>query len=110
MVGDELKADDAEPKPALDEKTDAQSSEGITQSWESAQEIKAEGNAHFKAGCPAEALQVFSLSSQCSHSLHSALTLFTVALLTATCSGCHHSQYTALTTSLSLCSHSIASK
>jgi len=59
MMGDELKADDAELKPALDEKTGAQSSEGITQSWESAQEIKAEGNAHFKAGCPAEALQCY---------------------------------------------------
>ena len=79
-----LKADDAEPKPALDKKTDAQSSEGITQSWESAQEIKAEGNAHFKAGCPAEVLQVFSL-------LHSALTLLTVFSLSSQFSHSLHS-------------------
>ena len=50
---------DAEPKPAVDEYS-AQTKEDKTEAWESAQEIKAAGNAQFKAGCADDALECYT--------------------------------------------------
>lgn len=52
-------AADAEPKPAVDEYS-AQTKEDKTEAWESAQEIKAAGNAQFKAGCADDALECYT--------------------------------------------------
>jgi len=54
--GDE--AVSAEPKAAVDEYSN-QTNEDKTQSWESAQEIKAAGNAQFKAQCADDALECY---------------------------------------------------